>query len=43
MLYLEDGPEVTDPEQEKDQGEVLENMYAAVCTQRIRLASPQSR
>jgi hypothetical protein len=27
LLYLEDGPEVTDTEQEKDQGEVLENMY----------------
>jgi hypothetical protein len=42
MLYLEDGPDVMDLEQEKDQGEVLENMYAPGCTSANQAASPQS-
>jgi hypothetical protein len=32
MLYLEDCPDVTHPDQENDQGKILENMYAPGCT-----------
>jgi hypothetical protein len=44
MLYLEDGPEIVDPEQEKDQDEVLVNMYAPGCTSadQARLTTEQA-
>jgi hypothetical protein len=32
ILYLEDGPDILDPEQSKDQGEVLENICAPGCS-----------
>jgi hypothetical protein len=32
VWYLEDDPEVLDPEQKEDQGEKLTNMYAPGCT-----------